>query len=449
MRGPLELAIEHHQASRVAEAEQLYRQILASDANEPNALHGLAIILYQSGHGSEAIAMVRTAIRLRPHAVYYCSLGLMLAGLGAQDEAVAAYRDALAIQPTSTAAHHGLTTLAPEYAQDIEPVLHIPDGEGLRLACNDYPEPDFGDREASALRFAATVNEFCDAHGIERRAVPGSRPDLRDDGLAHLGNLLSSSQVAEVRAALEGLPVYNMHVLTQSDGIPRDIRGEARRFHFGCYDLPTTLALPHLLEVANHPDVLAAAEAHLGCVPTIYGAYLWWSFGGHPTIGPQNNSLHRDGDDVGFCTLFVYLSDVDLDSGPHVFIRMTHRGEAMERLMASGPPRRVIVDGREEDLKGLNCRIGYLNDPLYETVFSRAVERLCGPAGTAMLIDTYGLHKGELPRKGDRLIFMVRYGYGRASTYVDNHLKPIARESVAGRLAWSPRSRYINRLFVS
>lgn len=66
-----------------------------------------------------------------------------------------------------------------------------------------------------------------------------------------------------------------------------------------------------------------------------------------------------------------------------------------------------------------------------------------------MLIDTYGLHKGELPRKGDRLIFMVRYGYGRSSTYVDNHLKPIARESVAGRLAWSPRSRYINRLFVS
>lgn len=449
MRGPLEFAIEHHQAGRIAEAERLYRQILSVDANEPNALHGLAIILYQAGHGTDAVDMVRTAIRLRPHALYYCSLGLMLAGLGSRDEAIAAYRDALAIQPTSAAAHHGLTTLAPNYGRDIEPVLHIPDGEGLRLACNDHPQPDFGDREASAQRFAAIVTAFCDAHGIERQATHGSHSAMRDDGLAPFGRLLTSSQLAEVHAALASLPVYNMHVLTQSDGIARDLRGDAKRFHFGCYDLPTTLALPHLLELANHPDVLAAAEAHLGCVPTIYGMYLWWSFGGHPTIGPQNNSLHRDGDDVGFCTLFVYLTDVDLDSGPHVFIRMTHRGETMERLMSSGPPRRVMVDGREEDLKGLSCRIGYLNDPLYETVFSSAVERLCGPAGTAMLIDTYGLHKGELPRKGDRLIFMVRYGYGRASTYVDNHLKPVSRESVAGRLAWSLRSRYINRLFVS
>lgn len=449
MRSPLEFAIEHHQAGRIAEAEQLYRQVLAADAREPNALHGLAIIRYQAGHEAEAVEMVRAATVLRPHALFFCALGLMLAGLGDRNEAVAAYRDALAIKPTSEAAHHGLTTLAPNYGRDVEPLLYIPEGEGLRLACNDYPEPDFGEREAAARRLAAIVTEFCDAHGIERRAAHGPHPGLRDDGLAPFGRLLSPLQVAEVRAALEGLPVYNMHVLAQSDGIARDIQGDARRFHFGCYDLSTTLALPHLLEIANHPDVLAAAEAHLGCVPTIYGMYLWWSFGGHPTIGPQNNSLHRDGDDVGFCTLFVYLSDVDLDSGPHVYIRMTHRGEAMERLMSSGIPRRVQIDGRDEDLKVLSCRIGYLNDPLYESVFASTVERLCGPAGTATLVDTYGLHKGELPRKGDRLIFMVRYGFGRASTYVDNRLKPIALADGERRLDWSTRTRYINRLFVS
>ena len=238
-----------------------------------------------------------------------------------------------------------------------------------------------------------------------------------------------------------------MHTQAHSDGIARNVAGDARRYHFGSYDLATILALPHLLELVNRPDRVAMAEAHLGCVPTLYGLNLWWSFAGHPELASSNNHLHRDRDDVGFCTLFVYLTDVDEEAGPHVFVRGTHRDAAFERLRADGLPGEVETAGERYDLKTLTCRIER-NDELYERVFHRQLVRLVGPAGTAALIDTNGLHRGDLPRSRDRLIFSARYGFGRASTYVQNRLAPLPRDGFEHRLAWSPKDRYVNRLFI-
>ena len=45
----LQLAVQHHQAGRLAEAELLYRQILAAQPNHADALHLLGVMAQQVG----------------------------------------------------------------------------------------------------------------------------------------------------------------------------------------------------------------------------------------------------------------------------------------------------------------------------------------------------------------------------------------------------------------
>jgi len=52
----LAIALQHHQAGRLPEAEEIYRQVLQQQPNQVDALQLLGVIVYQSGQLEEAIA---------------------------------------------------------------------------------------------------------------------------------------------------------------------------------------------------------------------------------------------------------------------------------------------------------------------------------------------------------------------------------------------------------
>jgi protein O-GlcNAc transferase len=60
----LAIAVEHHQAGRMQAAEQIYREVLRVDPNQPEALHLLGLIAYQKGRHETAIELIEAAIRL-------------------------------------------------------------------------------------------------------------------------------------------------------------------------------------------------------------------------------------------------------------------------------------------------------------------------------------------------------------------------------------------------
>ena len=45
----LQTAMQHQRAGRLAQAEQLYRQVLASDPQQPVALHMLGVLAHMAG----------------------------------------------------------------------------------------------------------------------------------------------------------------------------------------------------------------------------------------------------------------------------------------------------------------------------------------------------------------------------------------------------------------
>lgn len=105
----LQNALQHHQAGRLAEAEAIYRQILAVNACDPDSLHLLGMIEHQRGNHELAVSTIRRAIAIRPdEAAYHSNLGTILHAQGELDEAASCFERALALKPDWAEVHSNL-----------------------------------------------------------------------------------------------------------------------------------------------------------------------------------------------------------------------------------------------------------------------------------------------------------------------------------------------------
>ena len=105
----LDLGVQHHQAGRLAEAEAIYRHILAVDPKQADALQLLGVIAHQVGRNDVAVDLFRQAISSRPDFPdAHGNLGSALRQMGQVNEAIAAYRQTIALQPGYAEAYSNL-----------------------------------------------------------------------------------------------------------------------------------------------------------------------------------------------------------------------------------------------------------------------------------------------------------------------------------------------------
>lgn len=108
---PLMRAFAAWQAGRVQEAEHLYRQVLAADARQPDALLGLAAIAETRGDRTEAAAYYRRVLQLEPdHSIALAALAELSAGNDATAQE-SVLRQALARRPLEASLHTALGRL--------------------------------------------------------------------------------------------------------------------------------------------------------------------------------------------------------------------------------------------------------------------------------------------------------------------------------------------------
>ncbi len=120
----LRTAIQQQRAGRLAEAEQIYRQILRAEPNHLEALHLLGVIALQTGRCDDAIACIRQAIaRDASQAGFHSNLGEAYRAVGRLDEAKACYEQALRLQPNFSEAHNNLA-LALTCLGDLSRAMH-------------------------------------------------------------------------------------------------------------------------------------------------------------------------------------------------------------------------------------------------------------------------------------------------------------------------------------
>ena len=105
----LRIALQHHQAGEVAKAEEVYRQVLADDPKNGEALHWLGLLAHQCGKHDLALGLMGKAL-LYKSAVssYHHNYAEVWLAVGETEQAIESFQRAIALRPDSAHSHASL-----------------------------------------------------------------------------------------------------------------------------------------------------------------------------------------------------------------------------------------------------------------------------------------------------------------------------------------------------
>lgn len=153
------------------------------------------------------------------------------------------------------------------------------------------------------------------------------------------------------------------------------------RAYYKCEDL---VKIPEIVEIANHPSLISIATQYFGVIPKVDSIYAWWSFPSNQAVSTQ--TFHRDIDTLHALKFMVYLTDVSLNSGPHVYVRGSSKGKL-----------RTVKDKPHAD------------DEIINKFGADCILTLTGEEGFNFIGDMFAFHKGCTPTERPRLILQVYY----------------------------------------
>ncbi len=111
----IELAIQHQRAGMAPQAEQIYRQILSYQPDQPDALNLLGVLLYQTGRLRDGIELAKRAVVIAPDvAEFHNNFGVICQASGNYPEAEKQFRIAVDLKADYAEAMNNLGAMAGE-----------------------------------------------------------------------------------------------------------------------------------------------------------------------------------------------------------------------------------------------------------------------------------------------------------------------------------------------
>jgi predicted TPR repeat methyltransferase len=278
------VALSHHKAGRLVEAERLYRQICAADPHHVASLHFLGVLAGQVGRNDHAIDLIGRALALKPdYAEAHYNLGRALSMQGNLSEAMTHYDQAATLKPNYTDAHVGLGNVLREQGRLGEAMVRYERALALR--------PDYAEAHHNLGAVHLDQDRLTEAMSCFERVL-ALRPDDAD---AWLGrgrvlqrlNRLEEAVVAYRHALAKGgdaeVIVYHLASLGAEQApvaAPRQLLTKAYDQYADRYD-------QHVLGMLKYqtPDLLFDATMRfvvsrnldildLGCGTGLFGARL-------------------------------------------------------------------------------------------------------------------------------------------------------------------------------
>jgi len=147
-------------------------------------------------------------------------------------------------------------------------------------------------------------------------------------------------------------------------------------------------------DFCNDPFLLHVASRHLKAKAYPIDSTLWYSFASGEPSADAAQLFHYDLDTLRWLKVFVYLTDVGPDNGPHEYVSASHKpGTKPSQLM--------------------NREYARLEDHAVDEHCQLSRKTVCGSRGTVLIGDTRCLHKGNAVNSGYRLIFSPIYAASR------------------------------------
>ena len=139
-------------------------------------------------------------------------------------------------------------------------------------------------------------------------------------------------------------------------------------------------------------SLLRLAQEYLGSQPVADVLSMWWHTNHHSQPDSEAAQYyHFDMDRIKWFKVFIYLSDVGPENGPHSFVVGSHR--------SGGIPWHLRRKGY----------VRLMDDEVVREYGAERCVHLTAPRGSIIVEDTSGLHKGNAVQSDARLILQLQF----------------------------------------
>ncbi|HLO87681.1 MAG TPA: hypothetical protein VK203_22115 [Nostocaceae cyanobacterium] len=149
-------------------------------------------------------------------------------------------------------------------------------------------------------------------------------------------------------------------------------------------------------QLVHDPLLLNIVRQYLNYWPTLITQHLTWSFASDlpeaeikKTYPPIN--FHYDVAGCNFVTVYFYITDVDLDSGPHIMFKNSQKHKPLKVLLAG------------------SCPIKQTDEEVYSYYGKENELVITGKKGFGFVQDPACVHRLKSPVTTNRLLLQIRY----------------------------------------
>ncbi|MFN3657562.1 MAG: tetratricopeptide repeat protein [Pseudolabrys sp.] len=198
----LRRAAGHHQRGELGQAEVLYREVLAREPANFDALHLYGVLLYQRGNPVEALKSIAQALKVNARApAAYSNHGIVLGVLSRHEEALESHERAIALKPDYAEAHNNRGNALRALKRHAEALESYAQALALRP---DYAEAH--NNRGNALASLGRMDEALDAYQRALAARPGYADALVNRGKCLLALKRADEALQSLEEALRHQP---------------------------------------------------------------------------------------------------------------------------------------------------------------------------------------------------------------------------------------------------
>ena len=229
------------------------------------------------------------------------------------------------------------------------------------------------------VRLMQELNAAPGADGISLPEIPKDKGFMlvRPDGFS-----LLDEAIAEARAAFDAYkPGTSKRERDSLEGVPREDRS---------YDSAIN-------RLAMHPEVLRIISNYMGMLPLLYRINILYS-PNNEVVEQSSQFYHLDPEDVIMSKIFIYVEDVDADTGPTTLL-----------------PADLSMKVRH----AITYRKGRVEDDVVERLGGKEnIVQATGPKGTMAFLDTCRcFHMGSRKASKPRYAIMIQYQSPYAASF--------------------------------
>ena len=260
------------------------------------------------------------------------------------------------------------------------------------------------DLYARAFHFFQKPYEINQASGLfgnlDKQKLEQIQSELETKGYCTADVLVPEELCQQLEQLTKGMRAFP--VKASPEGVapaPRiyDAKNEVSpRYNYICGDLAQ---IEIIQDIMADESLMAVANSYFKAAPVLDSVVMSLSTDFSKTASSDAAQMfHFDMDRIKWLKYFLYLTDVDDMTGPHVFVEGTHRsGHIPQTLLKRGYVR--IED-----------------DDVAKQFPAEKIKVFKFRRGTLFVEDTRGLHKGMVLKKGQRLLLQAQYNLGLFGT---------------------------------